>query len=81
MAGEERARTNLRFCNWCKDLTIIAGQQREDDILLLYLHGQEVRAFWNGKSLIVPDGICERCRKEKFPETVRKESSDAIPPS
>jgi hypothetical protein len=59
-----------RFCSWCNEIAI-RGQQRANDIIVLYVHGAERRAFWNGKVLLVQDGICERCRREKFPETVK----------
>lgn len=60
----------VRFCSWCKEISI-RGERRASDVIVIYLHGEETRAFWNGKVLLVQDGICEKCRAEKFPETVK----------
>jgi hypothetical protein len=55
--------TRVRFCTWCKQIDI-RGARRENDVILLYIHGNEQRAFWNGRAAIIQDGICEACAVE-----------------
>jgi hypothetical protein len=64
-------RVTVRFCTWCKEICI-RGHRRPADSVILYVYGEERKAFWNGAELIVADGICEQCRAEQFPETVKK---------
>lgn len=61
----------VRFCTWCKEICV-RGQQRPTDAVIVYMYGEDRKAFWNGHELMVADGICEKCRAEKFPETVQK---------
>ena len=58
----------VRFCSWCKEICYRPAGMRPTDALIIYAYGDERRAFWNGRELVVADGICEKCRAEKFPE-------------
>ena len=60
----------MRFCTWCKTVTIFPGQP--DDYLNVLIGYNRRMAILNGHSLIIQDGICEKCRAEKFPETVKR---------
>jgi hypothetical protein len=60
----------VRYCTYCKEVCV-RGAHRPLDAILVYIYGDDRRAFWNGRDLIIQDGICERCRAEKFPETVK----------
>lgn len=81
MAEQEQRGPVVRFCTWCKEICV-RGQQRPTDGLIVYIYGEDRRALWNGRDLIIQDGICEKCRAEKFPETLHRESkSESAAPS
>jgi hypothetical protein len=65
----------VRFCTWCKEFCIRPSSVRAEDALILYVYGEERRAFWNSREVIVADGICERCRAEKFPDTLERKTT------
>jgi hypothetical protein len=62
----------VRFCTYCKEIAIRPTAIRAADAMIVYIYGEDRKAFWNGHELIVADGICEQCREKKFPETVQK---------
>lgn len=62
----------VRFCTWCKEICIRPSMIRTEDSMIVYVYGEDRKAFWNGRELVVGDGICEKCRSEKFPETIEK---------
>ena len=62
-------RPAVRFCAWCKEICVRPKAIRFEDALLIYIHGGERKAFWNGRELLVGDGICETCRAQQFPES------------
>ena len=64
----------VRFCTWCKEVCIRPAVIRGEDAIILYIYGEDRRAFWNGRELVVADGICEKCRAEKFSEFPKKGS-------
>jgi len=68
----------VRFCAWCKEICVRPKAMRFEDALLIYLHGGERKAFWNGRELLVGDGICEKCRAEQFPESMSRASSAQV---
>jgi hypothetical protein len=61
----------IRFCGWCRQIDI-RGPRRDTDVVSLLIIGKRILAAWNGKVMIVQDGICEACsenlhqRKEKL---------------
>lgn len=69
--GNDSASPRVRACSWCKAVTVFAAEQRAEDVIVLYVQGTDARAMWRGKPILVQDGICEGCRAEKFPETVK----------
>lgn len=62
----------VRFCSWCKEIVIRPKAVRAEDALILYVYGQERKALWNGREVLIADGICEQCRAKEFPETLKK---------
>jgi hypothetical protein len=50
----------IRFCKWCKQIDV-RGPRREGDVIAILIIGERVRACWNGRDMIVQDGICEVC--------------------
>jgi hypothetical protein len=62
----------VRFCTWCKEICIRPNVICREDSIIVYIYGEERKAFWNGRELMVGDGICEKCHAERFPETVQK---------
>jgi hypothetical protein len=68
--GAAAAGPVVRKCSWCKEIAV-RGAWRDSDTIIVYIFGQEQKVIFNGKYLIVQDGICEKCRAEKFPETVK----------
>lgn len=69
----------VRFCTWCKEISV-RGHKRPTDCVIVYVYGEERKAFWNGAELIVADGICEQCRAKEFPETVKGATNDPSSP-
>lgn len=61
----------VRSCCWCKEILIRPGSVRAEDALIVFVYGNERKVIWNGHELIIQDGICERCRETKFPETTQ----------
>jgi len=59
----------IRFCTWCKEICFRPAGMRPTDAMIIYVYGDERRAFWNGRELLVADGICEICRAKHFPES------------
>jgi hypothetical protein len=60
----------VRFCTYCKVTTIFPG--RADDHISVFIGGDTRVAAVNAEAVIIQDGICEPCRAEKFPETVKR---------
>ena len=54
------AGVRIRLCGWCKQLDL-RGARRQTDVMAILVIGEMVRACWNGKDMIVQDGICESC--------------------
>jgi hypothetical protein len=50
----------IRHCAWCKGIDI-RGPRRDTDVISLLVIGKRILAAWNGKVMIVQDGICEIC--------------------
>ena len=50
----------VRLCKWCKQIDL-RGARRQTDVIAILIIGEIVRACWNGKDMIVQDGICESC--------------------
>jgi hypothetical protein len=50
----------IRHCAWCKGVDI-RGPRRDTDVVTLLIIGKRLLAAWNGKVMIVQDGICELC--------------------
>lgn len=67
MAASAETRVRVRWCAWCKAVTVFPG--RKNDSVSLFLLDRVRVATVNGDSIPVQDGICEPCRAEKFPET------------
>jgi hypothetical protein len=65
----------VRFCTWCNEVCIRPSVIRAEDSIIVYIYGGEHKAFWNGREVMVGDGICEKCRAERFPETVARAAS------
>lgn len=68
IASTDRRSPFVRFCTWCKEICFRPPGMRQTDSILISVFGSERRAFWNGREIIVADGICEKCRAEKFAE-------------
>ncbi len=56
----------IRFCGWCKQIDI-RGPRRDSDVISLLIIGKRILAAWNGKVMIIQDGICEACSKRLHP--------------
>jgi hypothetical protein len=54
------AGVRVRLCKWCKQIDL-RGARRQTDVIAILIIGEIVRACWNGKDMIVQDGICESC--------------------
>jgi hypothetical protein len=65
---EQERNTVVRFCTWCKEICFRPAGMRPTDALIIYAYGNERHAFWNGLELTIADGICEKCRADKFSE-------------
>jgi hypothetical protein len=64
------------ICAWCPGIHILKLQRRESDVIIVFQQGKRIAISRNGIPLRVSSGMCERCRAEKFPETLpRKEGS------
>lgn len=50
----------IRFCGWCKQVDV-RGARRDTDVIAILIVGKVTMACWNGKPMIVQDGICEAC--------------------
>ncbi len=56
----------IRFCGWCKQIDI-RGPRRDSDVISLLIIGKRILAAWNGKVMIIQDGICEACSERLHP--------------
>jgi hypothetical protein len=50
----------IRFCTWCKQIDV-RGTRRDTDVISIIIAGKIILATWNGKTVMVQDGICEAC--------------------
>lgn len=49
-------------CAWCPSLHILKMARREQDVVVVYWQGKEIRIMRNGVSLKISHGICAPCR-------------------
>jgi hypothetical protein len=72
---QPRSGARVVFCTWCKTVTIFPG--KDDDYLYVAVaYGARI-ARLNGQPITIQDGICEGCRAEKFPETVKRKDGQS----
>ena len=57
-------------CAWCPGIHVLKLQRREVDVILIFQQGKRVAISRNGIPLQVSHSMCEKCRAEKFPETL-----------
>ncbi len=50
-------------CAWCPSLHILRLQRREQDVVVIYWQGKELRIVRNGVNLKISHGICQPCRE------------------
>ena len=50
------------ICAWCPSLHILKLQRREQDVVIIYWQGKELRIIRNGITLKISHGICQPCR-------------------
>jgi hypothetical protein len=53
---------SVTICAWCPHLHILKMQCREQDIIIVYRQGKELRILRNGVNLVISHGICQPCR-------------------
>jgi hypothetical protein len=53
----------VTICAWCPSLHILNLQRREQDVIIVYHQGKELRIMRNGVSLRISHGICIPCRE------------------
>ena len=68
MANNEETRALIvRFCTWCKAITLRAGY-RDSDLVMILVQPKGKRMAWiNGAEVLIQDGICEECSAKEFP--------------
>jgi hypothetical protein len=53
----------VTICGWCPSLHILNLQKREQDVIIIYQQGKELRIIRNGVNLNISHGICIPCRE------------------
>jgi hypothetical protein len=51
------------ICAWCPNLHILKLQRREQDVVIVYWQGKEMKIIRNGVNLQISHGICATCRE------------------
>jgi len=51
------------ICSWCPALHILRMQRREQDVIVIYQQGKELRVMRNGVEQRISHGICVPCRE------------------
>jgi hypothetical protein len=50
-------------CAWCPSLHVLKLQRREQDVVIIYWQGKEMRIIRNAVNLNISHGICAPCRE------------------
>src|SRR5271157_4926324 len=58
------------ICAWCPGIHVLKLQRRDSDVVLIFQQGKRIAISRNGIPLLVSHSMCEKCRAEKFPETL-----------
>lgn len=51
------------ICAWCPALHILRMERREQDVIVIYQQGKELRILRNGVQQKISQGICVPCRE------------------
>ena len=65
------------ICAWCPGIHVLKLQRRDSDVVLIFQQGKRIAISRNGIPLQVSHSMCEKCRAEKFPETVKRKDGQS----
>jgi len=67
----------VTVCGWCAEVNILKLQRRAADVILIFQQGKRLAISRNGIPLKISHSMCDKCRAEKFPETVKRKDGQS----